>query len=66
MWKARPIIASRIGGTQSQIVHGVSGVLLGENARGRVRDQFTSPRSLPDYLGLSQRVLGRSRVHAAA
>lgn len=28
MWKARPVVASRIGGIQSQIVDGVSGVLL--------------------------------------
>ncbi|MGZ6588809.1 MAG: glycosyltransferase [Solirubrobacteraceae bacterium] len=92
MWKARPVIASRIGGIQSQVAHGVSGVLLddprdprasgdavtalledpqhaerlGENARARVRDQFTSPRSLLDYLGLIQRVVGQSRVRAAA
>jgi trehalose synthase len=28
MWKARPAVASRIGGIQDQIVHGESGVLL--------------------------------------
>jgi trehalose synthase len=28
MWKARPVVASRIGGIQDQIVHGESGVLL--------------------------------------
>jgi trehalose synthase len=28
MWKARPVVASRIGGIQEQIVHGDSGVLL--------------------------------------
>jgi trehalose synthase len=28
MWKARPIVASRIGGIQDQIVHGESGLLL--------------------------------------
>jgi trehalose synthase len=28
MWKGRPVVASRIGGIQEQIVHGVSGVLL--------------------------------------
>jgi trehalose synthase len=28
MWKARPVVASRIGGIQEQIVDGDSGVLL--------------------------------------
>ena len=28
MWKARPVVASRIGGIQDQIVHGESGELL--------------------------------------
>jgi trehalose synthase len=28
MWKARPIVASRVGGIQDQIVHGVSGLLV--------------------------------------
>jgi trehalose synthase len=28
MWKARPVVASRIGGIQDQIVDGESGVLL--------------------------------------
>jgi trehalose synthase len=28
MWKARPVVGSRIGGIQDQIVHGESGVLL--------------------------------------
>ena len=28
MWKARPVVASRIGGIQEQIVHGDNGVLL--------------------------------------
>jgi trehalose synthase len=28
MWKARPVVASRIGGIQEQIVHGESGILL--------------------------------------
>jgi trehalose synthase len=28
MWKARPVVASRIGGIQDQIVNGESGILL--------------------------------------
>jgi trehalose synthase len=28
MWKARPVVASRIGGIQDQVVHGATGLLL--------------------------------------
>ncbi len=37
MWKARPVVASRIGGIQDQIVDGVSGVLVSD------------PRALAEY-----------------
>src|SRR5919109_2211571 len=92
MWKARPVVASRIGGIQDQIVDGESGVLLddprdpaafgtavgdllsdlrraeriGDRARERVRDRFTSLRSLLDYLRVIRTVLARSRAGAAA
>jgi len=91
MWKARPVVASRIGGIQSQIVDGESGVLLddprdleafgaavtellldparatkiGERARERVRDEFTSPRSLLDYLAVIDTVLERRDIRVA-
>jgi trehalose synthase len=92
MWKARPVVASRIGGIQDQIVHGRSGILLddprdletfggavsgllgdpraaadiGRQARARVRERFTSPRSLLDYLVVLRQVLERTRERAAA
>jgi trehalose synthase len=83
MWKARPVVASRIGGIQEQIVDGETGLLLddprdleafgaavadlladparaelmGRRARERVRDRFTSVRSLLDYLEVLRRIL---------
>jgi trehalose synthase len=92
MWKARPVVASAIGGIRSQITDGDTGLLLddphdlkgfgravtglladpalasriGDRARERVRHQFTSPRSLLDYLGVIRRVLQRAGVGAAA
>jgi trehalose synthase len=44
MWKARPVVASRIGGIQDQIVHGVSGVLV-------------DPRDIDAYAGALVRLL---------
>ncbi len=32
MWKGRPVLASKVGGIQDQIVHGVSGLLLDDPA----------------------------------
>jgi trehalose synthase len=91
MWKARPVVASRIGGIQSQIVDGESGVLLddpqdleafgaavtellvdpplatkiGKRGRERVRHEFTSPRSLLDYLAAIDAVLERRGIRVA-
>jgi trehalose synthase len=91
MWKGRPVVASRIGGIESQIIHEQTGLLLddphdlkafgdavtallvdparaqqmGERARERVRDEFTSPRSLLDYLSVLRSLLSSS-VRAAA
>jgi trehalose synthase len=88
MWKARAVVASRIGGIQDQITDGETGVLLddprdlaaygaavtdlvrdqeraermGRRARERVRDDFSSPRSLLDYLRLVRRLLAPAAV----
>jgi trehalose synthase len=88
MWKARAVVASRIGGIQDQIIDGETGVLLddpndlaaygaavadlvrdperaermGRHARERVRDEFTSPRRLLDYLRLVRRLLAPAAV----
>ena len=48
MWKARPVVASRIGGIQDQIVEGVSGVLVSDPTDlaefgEAVRDLLTDP-----------------------
>jgi trehalose synthase len=85
MWKARPVVASRVGGVLEQIVDGETGILLedprdlaafgaavthlltapeeaermGRRARERVRDRFSSVRSLLDYLALIRRLLQR-------
>jgi trehalose synthase len=45
MWKGRPVVASRIGGIQDQIVDGESGVLLND------------PLDLEEYGGAVQRLL---------
>jgi trehalose synthase len=92
MWKARPVVASGIGGIRSQIIDGETGILLedprdlrafgeavadllldapraesiGRRAHERVRDEFTSPRSLMDYLSLIRTVFARAGVRAAA
>lgn len=51
MWKQRPVVASRIGGIQDQIVDGISGVLLDD------------PRDLTAY-GSAVAALLRDPIHA--
>jgi trehalose synthase len=48
MWKAKPVVASRIGGIQDQIVDGKSGILLDDPTDlaaygGAVRDLLENP-----------------------
>jgi len=55
MWKARPVVASRVGGIQDQIVDGESGVLLDDpadlDAFGRAIDTVLRDDDLADRLG---------------
>jgi trehalose synthase len=62
MWKARPVVASRIGGIQDQIVDGETGVLLDDP-----RDLAAFGAAIADLLGDPQRAermgeLARERV----
>jgi trehalose synthase len=59
MWKARPVVASRIGGIQDQIVHGESGVLLDDprdlEAYGAVVTDLLAHREGAERLGSAAR-----------
>jgi trehalose synthase len=59
MWKARPVVASRIGGIQDQIVHGESGLLLDDPrdlaAFGDAVARLIADRPLADRLGKAAR-----------
>jgi trehalose synthase len=65
MWKGRPVIASRVGGIQDQIVDGESGVLLDDpadlGAFGRALDAVLSDDDLAARLGNGARERVRDR-----
>jgi trehalose synthase len=65
MWKAKPVIASRVGGIQDQIEHAVSGVLLDDPYDERAfADALFDVLSNPGYaerLGRAARERVRSR-----
>ena len=70
MWKARPVIASAVGGIRDQIEHGVSGLLLRDptdlDALAGAIKQVLANRALAARLGrnarqrVSQNYLGSS------
>jgi trehalose synthase len=58
MWKARPMVASRVGGIQDQVVDGVSGTLVAPTdlaAFGRAVDRYLSDRELARLVGEAAR-----------
>jgi trehalose synthase len=65
MWKARPVVASRIGGIQEQIVHGESGLLLDDPrdlaAYGAAVTDLLTDRSRAEEIGRRARERVRDR-----
>ena len=63
MWKARPMIASRVGGIQDQIVHERDGLLIADpydlDALAAAMARLLDDPQLADRLGAA----GRGRVH---
>ena len=59
MWKARPVVASRIGGIQDQIEDGVSGVLLDDPSD--LREYGTKVSALLDDPGRADRLGAAAR-----
>ena len=59
MWKARPVVASRIGGIQDQIVHGESGVLIDDptdlGAAAAAVDEFLDDPRRAREIGVAAR-----------
>jgi trehalose synthase len=58
MWKARPMVASRVGGIQDQIEDGVSGTLVAPTdleAFGRAVDRYLSDRERARVVGEAAR-----------
>ncbi|MCD6015359.1 MAG: glycosyltransferase [Solirubrobacterales bacterium] len=59
MWKARPVIASRAGGIQDQIVDGVTGVMLEDpldlEGFGRACEELLGDRERADEIGAAAR-----------
>jgi trehalose synthase len=59
MWKERPVVASRVGGIQDQIVHGESGLLVDDPADlaecGRALRRVLSDPAAAHRLGAAAR-----------
>jgi trehalose synthase len=65
MWKGRPVIASRVGGIQDQIVDGESGLLLADpsdlDAFGKAVDSVLTDDDLATRIGAGARERVRNR-----
>jgi trehalose synthase len=65
MWKAKPVLASKVGGIQDQVVDGVSGLLLLDpadlDAFGRVLATLLADEELASRLGAGARERVRDR-----
>jgi trehalose synthase len=69
MWKARPVVASRIGGVQDQIVDGETGVLLDDPrdlaAYGAAVTGLLAEPARAERMGLAARERVRERFVSA-
>lgn len=69
MWKARPVVASRIGGIQDQIVHGETGLLLDDPldlaAYGAAVRSLLDDPSQAEAMGLAAKERVRNRFLGA-
>lgn len=65
MWKARPVVASRVGGIQEQVVDGVTGLLLDDPrdlaAYGAAVQRLLDDEALAERLGTAARERVRER-----
>jgi trehalose synthase len=65
MWKARPVVASRIGGIQEQIIHGETGILLDDphdlQAYGAAVTELLLDRERAEEIGRRARERVRDR-----
>ncbi len=64
MWKARPVVAGRVGGIQDQISDGTEGILVDPRdltAFGNAVDTLLADRSLADALGAAAQERVRER-----
>jgi trehalose synthase len=69
MWKARPVVASKVGGIQEQIVHGESGIVLDDphdlEGFGKAITKLVTEPDLAEQMGRNARARVQDRFLSA-